>query len=88
MMTQNNIIIAIIVGVLLLLVFGKIIFLPIRIVSKLLINTIVGGVIIFVVNYFGDFFGIHIALNLISALIVGVLGIPGVGLLFLIKYFL
>ena len=60
----------------------KIISAPIRLVMKLLINAAMGFVILFLVNFFGDFFGISIASNFLTAAITGFFGIPGV--LFLI----
>ena len=59
---------------------------PIRWVFKLLINTAVGFVVLWVLNFFGDFFGVSLGLNWINALVVGVFGLPGVVLLLLLKY--
>ena len=42
---------------------------------------------IFVINTIGTSFGFHIGLNIINALIVGILGIPGAVLLILLKVF-
>ena len=60
----------------------RVISAPIRLVMKLLINAAMGFVILFLVNFFGDFFGISITANFFTAVITGFFGIPGV--LFLI----
>ena len=61
---------------------------PIKFVFKLLINTALGFVLLWLINFFGDWVGISLELSLLNALIVGVLGIPGVLLLLAIHYLL
>ena len=80
-----NIIIAFALGLLLIYLIGKIMVVPLKWVFKLLINAIVGGVVLWVINYFGSYINIHIPLNPITALTVGFLGIPGVVLLFVVQ---
>lgn len=80
-----NIIIAFIVGLLLLLLVGRAMLVPLKWVLKLLVNAVVGGIILWVINYFGNFLNVHIPINPITALTVGFLGIPGVVLLFVIQ---
>ena len=41
-------------------------------------NGIVGGIMLWVVNLVGGGFGFHMPINIISALIAGFFGIPGV----------
>lgn len=66
------------------LLFIKILRKPIRFIFKLLLNALFGFIGLFIINFFGDIFGISIAINLVNALIVGILGIPGVILLLLL----
>ena len=61
--------------------FGKIFLYPIKKVLKLVFNTIIGGFLIYIINLIGASFGFHIGLNIITSLIVGILGIPGAILL-------
>ncbi|MBS5433843.1 MAG: pro-sigmaK processing inhibitor BofA family protein [Firmicutes bacterium] len=75
---------AVVVGVILLL---KILSAPIRLAFKLLINAGVGFLILFVVNFFGDFVGFTLGVNFLNALVAGILGVPGVILLIVIKLF-
>ena len=68
-------------AIVLLLVLGKLFLWPLKMVFKIAVNSIAGGIVILVINYIGAFFGVMIPLNMINALIVGVLGIPGAILL-------
>jgi len=52
------------------------------------LRSVVAFFFIWAVNIVGGFFGFHIGLNVASALAVGALGIPGVGLILAIKYLL
>ena len=59
---------------------GKILGKPARWIGRLLLNGIIGGVVLYLVNLFGGLIGLHAALNPFTALIAGTLGIPGVAL--------
>ena len=61
---------------------------PIKFVFKLLINTALGFVLLWLINFFGDWVGISLELSLLNALIVGLLGIPGVLLLLALHFLL
>lgn len=67
-----------------ILIFIKILRKPIRFIFKMLLNALCGFIGLLVINFFGDIFGISIAVNLVNALIVGILGIPGVILLLIL----
>ena len=69
-------------------VIGKIFILPIKWILKLIINSILGGILIWVINLVGGMWGFHIGLNLYTSLLVGFLGIPGVIVLILLKLIL
>ena len=58
-------------------IIGKIFLFPIKKILKLVFNTIIGGAIIYIINLIGASFGFHIGLNIITSLVVGILGIPG-----------
>lgn len=68
------------------LIVGKILTFPIRKILKLIFNTIMGGVIIYIINLIGANFGFHIGLNIITSLVVGILGIPGAILLVILQF--
>lgn len=77
-----------ILGVLIIFSFGKAMMFPFKIVMRLVINGILGGIAIFVINLIGAPLGFTIALNLASALVAGTLGLPGIILLVILKYLL
>jgi len=59
---------------------------PLAGLGKLLLRSAVAFCGIWAVNVIGGFFGFHIGLNLVSALTVGLLGVPGAALLLAVKY--
>ena len=77
-------VLAYIFAIIILVVIGKLFLFPIKILTKLVINAILGGITLFLVNYIGGFWGLHIAFNIVNAIIVGILGVPGVVLLLFI----
>jgi len=56
------------------------------IIFKIILKTAIGGLIVFAMNILLNLFQTAIPLNLITSFLVGVLGIPGLLLIFLIKY--
>ncbi|MGN1301297.1 MAG: pro-sigmaK processing inhibitor BofA family protein [Clostridia bacterium] len=69
-----------------ILIIGKIFLFPIKKILKLVLNTIIGGAIIYIINLVGANFGFHIGLNIITSLVVGILGIPGAILLIILQF--
>ena len=60
-----------------LFIVGRIFIVPIKWIFKLTFNSILGGLIIFAINLIGGIWGFHIGLNFFTAILVGILGIPG-----------
>ena len=71
-------------GIVLLYVVGYLLLAPLKVIFKLIVNSLLGGAAVLIINFLGDFVSIHIPLNAITAIITGFLGIPGVILLMLI----
>ena len=65
--------------------FGKIFIVPIKKVLKLILNSILGGVVIFLINLIGANFGFHIGLNIFTSIVIGLLGLPGAVCLIIVK---
>ncbi|MDF2565894.1 MAG: pro-sigmaK processing inhibitor BofA [Massilibacillus sp.] len=80
-----SVIAAYVVGILAIYFIGKMFLMPVRLVWKLIYNGIIGGIMLWVVNFVGASFGFAIGINFVSALVAGFLGIPGVILLILFK---
>ncbi|NLV86371.1 MAG: SigmaK-factor processing regulatory BofA [Clostridiales bacterium] len=79
-------IIALVVLVFLLFPLFKLLRTPIKWAFKLLLNAAFGFIALIVLNFFGSLVGLHIAISWLSAILVGVLGLPGVILLLLVQY--
>ena len=67
-------------------IIGKILLFPLKKILKLVFNTLIGAAIIYIINLIGASFGFHIGLNIITALVVGILGIPGAILLIILEF--
>ena len=63
----------------------KILSAPIRFIFKMALNALLGFVVLFIFNFFGDFIGLNIPVTLVSALITGFFGVPGVLFLVLLQ---
>lgn len=68
-----------------LFIFGKVFIVPIKKILKLVINSVLGGITIFLINLIGATFGFHIGLNIFTSILVGLLGLPGVVCLIIIR---
>ena len=75
-------------GICFLFIFGRIFIVQIKKVLKLVINSVLGGISIFLINLVGANFGFHIGLNILTSILVGILGLPGVVCLVIVKLFL
>ncbi|NMD42184.1 MAG: pro-sigmaK processing inhibitor BofA [Firmicutes bacterium] len=83
-----NLAAAIIFGLFILYFILRAFFKPLKIVFRVLLWTIAGGLAIFLYNLVGVGWGLAVGLNLISAFIVGMMGLPGLGALIVLKYLL
>lgn len=61
---------------------------PLKVAVKVLANTLLGFVALWVVNATAALTGLTLGLNLWNALVIGVLGLPGLGLLLLVQWIL
>ena len=85
---DTNTIIIYIACICFLFLFGKIFILPLKSIVKLILNSLLGGTLIYIINLIGGLFGFHIGLNYITAIFAGILGIPGSILLVILKLIL
>ena len=72
-------------GVVLLVVAFKVFTTPMRWALKILLNTGFGFVGLLAFNWIGERWGLSLGLNLVNALVIGVLGLPGFALLLILK---
>ncbi len=70
-------------ALILLFLLGKTLLIPLKILLKMAANSLLGGVLLVVLNALGSSVGLMIPLNLVNAVTVGILGVPGVIMLLL-----
>lgn len=68
------------------LVLFKLFSTPLRLALKLGINTLLGFLALIALDLFSPILGLHIGVNWINALIVAILGLPGLALLILMQW--
>ena len=61
---------------------------PLKVAVKLLANTLLGFLALWVVNLTSGITGLTLGMNFWNALVIGVLGLPGFGLLLLVHWVL
>lgn len=59
-----------------LFLIGKVFILPLKTIAKIIGNSILGAILIVVINVIGKLFEFHIGLNIGTAILTGILGLP------------
>ncbi len=78
----------VLVAAILLLVLKYVFNVSYKTLGELLLNILLGMLILWLVNKFGGSIGIpNIPINFITALVVGIFGLPGVIVIILLYYF-
>jgi len=85
-MTTIVIVFLVAAGFFILSLLFKLLKKPIRLAAKLALHTLFGYAALFILNFVGSWVGIGLGLNWVNAIVVGVLGVPGVILLLLLQY--
>ena len=81
-----DIILAYASGLVLLYFIGWLLLVPLKLILRFLFNAILGGIALWLINTAGKFIGISVAINPVTALTVGFLGIPVLILILLLQY--
>jgi len=76
-----NLVMAILFLLVIIFIIAKLIMQPLKLVWKLVINSIIGLVLLMLANYIGAYFDFSLPLNVLTVLIAGFLGVPGILLL-------
>lgn len=84
---EANTIITYLACIFFLLIVGRIFILPLKSILKLIGNSIIGGILIFVINMIGTMFNFHIGLNIGTAITVGILGVLRSSIINIFKVF-
>ena len=77
------------IAILLLFVVGAVLRLfktPLKLAMQVLRNTLLGFGALFLLNLTQAVTGISLGVNLLNALVIGILGVPGLGLLLLVQW--
>lgn len=75
---ETSVFLAYTAGMLLLYFFGRIFFIPIKMLLKLLLCSVVGGAVLVLLHIFGAKWGLTLPANPVNAVIAGATGVPGV----------
>ena len=86
-MSSTMIIVLMLAIIVLLLTIGTPIK-PLKLLGQTSVKLVIGVLVLFFVNIFGANFGLHLPINLFTALITGFLGFFGVGSLVAIHLFI
>jgi len=70
------------------LLFFRVLLKPMKLLFKLIINSAIGLVMLIAFNFLGGFIHIYIGINLLTILIAGILGFPGIILILLLQMIL
>lgn len=84
-MDSQTVIAAYAAGLILLFVFIKVFYTPIKVALRLIVSSLFGGAALFVLNFAGAAVGIKIGINIITAAVAGIFGIPGISLMLLLQ---
>lgn len=71
-------------ALILIFLLGKALLVPLKVILRLLLNSMAGAVLIIVINFIGMNIGVMIPINMVNSLTVGILGVPGVVMLLLL----
>ena len=85
---QFEVIIAYAIGLIALYCIGWLLLVPFKALLKLLINAVVGGLVLWVLNRVGVNIGLYVPVNILTSLTVGLLGVPGVILILILQWIL
>ncbi len=76
-----NVIIAALFFLAILYIILQVLFKPVKLLWKLAINSLIGLVLLLISNYIGAYFQFDLPVNIITVLVAGFLGLPGIILL-------
>lgn len=68
----------ILIGLILAVILLRLIFGSIKKIAGLIVNSILGAIALMIINFFGAYIGISVSVNIITAIITGIFGIPGI----------
>lgn len=88
MVVPYQLIIAYVVGLAALYFIGWLLLVPLKFLSRLLLNALVGGVLLVLVGMLSGPLNLSVSVNAFTALTAGLLGVPGVALVVMLPLLL
>lgn len=67
-------------------IVGKVFISPLKRILKFVFNSVLGAGLIWVINLIGANFNFHVGLNWYTVIATGILGVPGVILIVILKF--
>ena len=87
-MDLNQKVIAVLLAGFFIIALLRVFSAPLKLAMKLLVNTLLGFAALWLVNLTAGVTGAALGINVWNALVIGVLGLPGFGLLLLVQWVL
>ena len=72
---------AYIFGLIILLSLMRALLLPVKLALRLSVSAFIGGLALIALNLAGGSYGLHISVNPVTAVVAGILGVPGIALI-------
>lgn len=85
---ESFVVVLIIIGLIFLLLLMGTSSKPLKFIGSLFTKVVIGGMLLFFLNAFGSSFGLHVPINVFTAGVAGILGIPGLLSLAAIQYWI
>ncbi|MBQ4088498.1 MAG: pro-sigmaK processing inhibitor BofA family protein [Clostridia bacterium] len=82
----TELIISFAIGLALISLLGYLLLVPRRFLWRLAAGSVLGGVTLFIINVFSNITGVAAAINPFTALLTGLLGLPGTLLILLLTH--
>lgn len=86
MVVDPQVLLALAFGIGLAVLLIRFFYVPLRLLLLFLVNSTLGGAVLWGLNWLGGFVGFHIGLNPVTAAVTGLFGLPGLALLVALKY--
>lgn len=84
-MTVQNVLL-VLFGIAVVIAALRIFRAPLKLALKVLLNTVLGFGALIVCDLAATYTGIYLGVNLLNSLVIGVLGVPGFGLLLMVRW--
>ena len=76
------------VGLALICLTGYLLLVPMKFLWRLLAGSLLGGLALWLINRFGLLIGFSVSVNPFTALVAGLLGLPGIALIIALQFIL